>query len=64
MGLASYANQDIVNEAPDYIIEQDGDIFIPNKRIYPKVDYNSDFYSRACVAGIYQREQERISGNY
>ena len=61
MGLASYANQDIVNEAPDYIIEQDGDIFIPNKRIYPKVDYNSDFYSRACVAGIYQREQERAS---
>ena len=61
MGLSSYANQDIVNEAPDYIIEQDGDIFIPNKRIYPKVDYNSDFYSRACVAGIYQREQERAS---
>ncbi len=61
MGLASYANQDIVNEAPDYIIEKDGDIFIPNKRIYPKVTYNSDFYSKACVAGIYQREQERAS---
>ena len=61
MGLASYANQDIVNEAPFYIVEKDGDIFIPNKRIYPRVDYNSDFYSRACVAGIYQREQERVS---
>lgn len=61
MGLASYANQDIVNEAPDYIVEKDGDIFIPNKRIYPKVSYNSDFYSKACVAGIYQREQERAS---
>ena len=61
MGLASYANQDIVNEAPFYITEKDGDIFIPNKRIYPKVTYNSDFYSRACVAGIYQREQERVS---
>jgi carbamoyltransferase len=61
MGLASYANQEIVNEAPDYIVEKDSDIFIPNKRIYPKVNYNSDFYSKACVAGIYQREQERAS---
>jgi len=61
MGLASYANQDIVNDAPYFITEKDGDIFIPNKRIYPKVTYNSDFFSRACVAGIYQREQERVS---
>ena len=61
MGLASYANQDIVNEAPFYIVEKDGDIFIPNKTIYPKVTWGSDFFSRACVAGIYQREQERVS---
>jgi carbamoyltransferase len=61
MGLASYANQDIVNEAPEYIIEKEDDVFIPNKRIYPKVTYSSDFYSKACVAGIYQREQERVS---
>jgi carbamoyltransferase len=61
MGLASYANQDIVNEAPFFIYEKDNDIFISNKKIYPKVDYKSDFYSRACVAGIYQREQERAS---
>jgi len=61
MGLASYANQDIVNEAPFFIVEKGDDIFIPNKRIYPKVDWSSDFYSRACVAGIYQREQERAS---
>lgn len=61
MGLASYANQDIVNEAPEYIIEKDDDVFIPNRRIYPKVTYSSDFYSKACVAGIYQREQERVS---
>ena len=61
MGLASYANQDIVNEAPFYIVEKDDNIFIPNKKIYPKVTYNSDFYSKACVAGIYQREQERVS---
>ena len=61
MGLSSYANQDIVNEAPYYIVEKDGDIFIPNKKIYPKVNFNSDFYSKSCVAGIYQREQERVS---
>ena len=61
MGLASYANQDIVNEAPEYIIEKEEGIFIPNRRIYPKVNYDSDFYSKACVAGIYQREQERAS---
>ena len=61
MGMASYANPDIVNEAPYYIVEKDGDIFIPNHRIYPRVTYRSDFYSKACVAGIYQREQERVS---
>ncbi len=59
MGLASYANPDIVAEAPEYVYEKDGDIFISNKPIYPKVTYKSDFFSRACVAGIYQREQEK-----
>jgi len=61
MGLASYADPVIVDEAPEFIKDLDGDIFIPNRRIYPKVDYKSDFYSKACVAGIYQREQERGS---
>jgi carbamoyltransferase len=61
MGLASYADQKIVDEAPEYIVEKDGDIYIPNRKIYPKVTYKSDFYSKACVAGIYQREQERVS---
>ena len=61
MGLASYANQDIVNEAPFYIQEKEDDIFIPNNRIYPRVTWKSDFNSKACVAGIYQREQERAS---
>lgn len=62
MGLASYAKKEIVDEAPDYIIEtEDDDIFIPNNRIYPNVTFNADFFSRACVAGIYQREQERVS---
>jgi carbamoyltransferase len=61
MGLASYANQDIVNEAPHYIIEKDGDIFIPNRRIYPKVNYSSIFILKLVLQGIYQREQERAS---
>ena len=39
----------------------DDDIYIPNNAIYPKVTWESDFFSRACVAGIYQREQERAS---
>lgn len=63
MGLASYADQHIVDEAPLFceFLEEENDIFIPNNTIYPKVRWSSDFYSRACVAGIYQREQERAS---
>ncbi len=64
MGLASYADQAIVNEAPlfaHYTDETKTDICIPNNTIYPKVRWSSDFFSKACVAGIYQREQERIS---
>ena len=62
MGLASYADKDIVAQAPDYAVwTEDGDILIPNNKIYPRVTHDSDFFSRACVAGIYQREQERIS---
>jgi len=62
MGLASYADKSIVDEAPEFIVwTENKDIFIPNNRIYPRVTFDSDFFSRACVAGIYQREQERVS---
>ena len=61
MGMASYADPKVVEEAPLYARYEDGDIFIPNNNIYPRVGWNSDFHSRACVAGIYQREQERMS---
>ena len=61
MGLASYADDEIVKEAPEYIQDLGDDIYIPNNAIYPKVTWRSDFYSKACVAGIYQREQERAS---
>jgi carbamoyltransferase len=61
MGMASYADPLVVEEAPLYASMENNDIFIPNKQIYPRVGWNSDFHSRACVAGIYQREQERMS---
>ena len=62
MGLASYADKKIVDEAPEFVRwTEDGDILIPNNTIYPRVNYDSDFFSRACVAGIYQREQEKVS---
>jgi carbamoyltransferase len=61
MGLASYADKNIVAEAPNFVEELEDDIFISNNMIYPRVSWKSDFYSRACVAGIYQREQERAS---
>lgn len=64
MGLASYADKHIVDEAPKFAHwtdETETDICIPNNRIYPRVNWESDFFSKACVAGIYQREQERIS---
>ncbi len=61
MGMASYADPEIVDEAPLYVQELENDIFIPGVTIYPKVTWKSDFFSRACVAGIYQREQERAS---
>ncbi len=61
MGLASYADESIVNQAEDFIKYENNDIFIPNNPIYPRVTWRSDFFSKACVAGIYQREQERVS---
>jgi carbamoyltransferase len=64
MGLASYADPEIVAEAPlfaHFTDETETDICIPNNTIYPRVTWQSDFFSKACVSGIYQREQERIS---
>lgn len=61
MGLASYAKKELVDDVPLAVQELEDDIFIPCKHIYPKVTWKSDFFSRACVAGAYQREQERAS---
>lgn len=61
MGLASYADPEVVNEAPEFVFETENDIFVSNDTIYPKVNWEFDFNSRAGVAGIYQREQEKAS---
>jgi carbamoyltransferase len=61
MGLASYADDTIVNEGPSFIEETENDIKLLNNFIYPKVTWKSDFFSRACVAGMYQRGQEKAS---
>jgi carbamoyltransferase len=61
MGLASYGDPELVNEAPDFVVELENDIFVSNNTIYPKVTWGFDFFSRAAVAGIYQREQEKAS---
>ena len=64
MGMASYADKNVVDTAELYAHftdETETDICIPNNVIYPRVHWKSDFYSKSCVAGIYQREQERIS---
>lgn len=61
MGLASYADQGIVDEAPSFVEELEDDIYISNNTIYPRVNWMSDFFSKACVAGIYQRQQEKAA---
>lgn len=61
MGLASYANQNIVDEGPCFIEETEDDFKLLNNFIYPKVTWRSDFFSRACVAGMYQKTQEKAS---
>jgi carbamoyltransferase len=61
MGLASYADPQIVDEAPEFVTELENDIFVSNNTIYPKVNWQFDFFSKSGVAGIYQREQERAS---
>lgn len=61
MGLSSYADKSIVDQYPLYVQDLGNDIFVPNTPIRPDVNWDSDFFSKACVAGIYQREQERAS---
>lgn len=59
MGLASYADPLYVSEYPD-VASLGENLFIPHGTIEPQINHRSDFQSKANVAGIYQREQERI----
>lgn len=61
MGLASYAEKDFVNKHELSVKDLGDDISISLNQFYPEVNYNSDFYLRANVAGLYQREQEQSS---
>jgi len=62
MGLASYANKEWVSKQPFISdIKEDLDFFIPGTRVYPEITVDSNFVDRANVAGIYQREQERLT---
>lgn len=61
MGMASYAKKTELEKYPLLVQELENDIHIPNKRILPNVRWDSDFYSKCTVAGLYQREQEQAS---
>lgn len=61
MGMASFADQNFINEIPLLVEELENDIYLPNKRILPHVRWNSDFQTKSSVAGLYQREQEQSS---
>jgi len=61
MGLASYADKNFVDSHPLSVEETEDGISIKLKEFYPKIGECCDFYSRANVAGLYQREQEQSS---
>ena len=61
MGLASYSNSEFVKNFPEYIKYENDDIHIPNGGILPHITWRNDFQTKANVAGVYQREQEKAS---
>ena len=58
MGLASFANKDWVNSQPEYSTRTEDDLHIPIGQIWPHISWDTDFQSKADIAGLYQREQE------
>ncbi len=60
MGMASYADPEFLKKFPDYVTFENGEAVIPPYRISPEITYKSDFQSKANLAGVYQREQERL----
>lgn len=67
MGLASYADEKWL-ASQEYIAniieDEEGnivDFFIPGTQVYPEITYKADFRRKSNVAGIYQREQVRLT---
>ena len=67
MGLASYADPEwLAKQEFIATIEEDEngeivDFFIPGTQVYPEITYKADFKRKSNVAGIYQREQVRLT---
>jgi len=62
MGLASYADPEFVARHDELSIKGDNFLHVPSKPIMEDtVSWQSDFQSKANVAGLYQREQEQNS---
>jgi carbamoyltransferase len=62
MGLASYADNSFVENNPHlHTIDNDGMPIISADCVHKNVNHNSDFFTKANIAGIYQREQETLS---
>jgi|TARA_R110002167_G_scaffold129828_3_gene313014 carbamoyltransferase len=67
MGLASYADEKWL-ASQEYIAniieDEEGnivDFYIPGTQVYPEITYKADFKRKSNVAGIYQREQVRLT---
>jgi len=58
MGLASYADKKWVEKQPHYSERTEDDLNIPIETIWPHINHETDFQSKADIAGLYQREQE------
>ena len=61
MGIASYADPEFLAKHPVVVKELENDIHLPLITMYPHIDHNNDFMTKANVAGLYQREQEMAS---
>ena len=60
MGLASYSDPDFVENYPEVSEFLADDVNISWDRISPEIYHRSDFQSKANIAGVYQREQEKL----
>lgn len=61
MGLASYADPEFIKNYQSPLILENDDLKVNTSRKHTNIDYNSDFQSKANVAGMYQYDQETAS---